>query len=121
MLTTEEREFYDVWFREECGYPATYATRLSDERGITYDHFTRLEPAHMEYWGGAGHWGEPWPPLPDDPNLPCPWDSREHMKLGSPNWAPSFIRSEHRSQIGVIGRVFSRQLSLVAPPDDHGS
>jgi hypothetical protein len=75
LLTVNERQFMDLYIREmHLGQYDGHAHRLSDERGITYDHFARLEPAYMEYWG------EPWPPLPDDPNLHCPWDSREHIE-----------------------------------------
>ena len=41
MLTTAEREFYDVWFREDCGFEATYATPLSPR---TRDHVRSLRP-----------------------------------------------------------------------------
>jgi hypothetical protein len=73
----------DLYIREmhlgDCG---GHAHRLSDERGITYDHYAQLEPAYMEFWGGAGNWGEPCPPLSDDPNVPCPWASR--VECGAP-------------------------------------
>lgn len=78
--TRDERQFMDLYIREmHLGQYDGDAHRLSDERGITYDHHTPLEPAYMEYRGGAGNWGAPWPPLPDDPNLPCPWDSGEQI------------------------------------------
>jgi hypothetical protein len=71
----------DLYVREmHLGDYDGHAHRLSGDRGITYDHYTRLEPAYMAFWGGAGNWGEPWPPLPEDPNLPCPWASREELE-----------------------------------------
>ena len=80
-LTSHERQFMDLYIREmHLGDYDGHAHRLSDERGITYNHYTQLEPAYMEYWGGAGNWGGPWPPLPDDPKLPCPWESKEQLE-----------------------------------------
>ncbi len=80
-LLPQERQFMDLYIREmHLGNYEGHAHRLSDERGINYEHFTQLEPFYMEYWGGAGNWGGPYPPLPENPNLPCPWDSREQME-----------------------------------------
>ncbi len=80
-LLPRERQFMDLYIREmHLGQNAGHAHRLSRDRGITYDHYLRLEPAYMEYWGGAGNWGGPYPPLPDDPEMSCPWDSREHVE-----------------------------------------
>src|SRR5262245_7109403 len=45
-----ERQFMDLYIREmHLGQYDSHAHRLSDERGITYGHYTRLEPACMEY------------------------------------------------------------------------
>ncbi len=80
-LLTQERQFMDLYIREmHLGQNTGHAHRLSNERGITYNHYTKLEPAYMEFWGGAGNWPEPWPPLPDDPKLPCPWESAEQLE-----------------------------------------
>ena len=80
-LLPQERRFMDLYIREmHLGQSDGHAHRLSAERGITYSHYLQLEPAYMEYWGGAGNWGAPYPPLPDDPHLPCPWDSKEELE-----------------------------------------
>ncbi len=80
-LHPRERQFMDLYIREmHLGQMEGHAHRLSEERGITYSHYLRLEPAYMEYWGGAGNWGGPYPPIPDDPDLPCPWDSRDQIE-----------------------------------------
>ncbi len=80
-LLPHERQFMDLYIREmHLGQNAGHAHRLSWERGITCQHFLRLEPAYMEYWGGAGNWGGPYPPLPDDPEMSCPWDSRKQLE-----------------------------------------
>jgi hypothetical protein len=47
----------------------------------------------MEYRVGAGHWGGPYPPLPDDPNLLCPWDSKEDLEARIAE-LESLVRSE---------------------------
>lgn len=80
-LLLPERQFLDLSIREmHLGQNDGHGHRLSQERGITDNHYLQLEPAYMEYWGGAGNWGGPDPPLPDDPGLACPWDSREHLE-----------------------------------------
>ncbi len=80
-ISGSEIRFMDLYIREmHLGRYDDHAHCLSDERGIPYDHDTRLEPADREYRGGTGHRGEPRPPLPDDPNPPCPWDSRTHIE-----------------------------------------
>lgn len=81
LLTDNERQWMDLYIREmHLGQYDAHAHRLSEERGITYNHCNQLHDAYMAFWGGAGNWGAPEPPLPDDPNLPCPWDSREHIE-----------------------------------------
>jgi hypothetical protein len=80
MLTTAEREFYDVWFREDCGFEATYATPLSHERGITYDHYAKMYPFYVETWRRIGEWPDGFPPVPPNPTPPCPWASREEFE-----------------------------------------
>jgi hypothetical protein len=75
-LTEHERRFMDLHLREmHLGQNDGHAHRLSRERGITYDHYLRLEPAYLEYWVGASNWGGPYSPLPDDPTPPYPWAS----------------------------------------------
>jgi hypothetical protein len=84
MLTTEEREFYDVWFREDCGHTATYATPLAHSRGIGYNHFLELWPFYIETWksiGGEDPWHDAFPPVPENPTPPCPWASKEEMEI----------------------------------------
>lgn len=80
MLTTAEREFYDVWFREDCGFEANYATPLSQERGITYDHYARMYPYYIEAWRTIGEWPDGFPPVPPNPTPPCPWASKEEFE-----------------------------------------
>jgi hypothetical protein len=82
MLTREEREFYDVWFMEDCEHTATYATPLAHSRGIDYNHFARMWPFYHETWKELGmeSWDGWAPPLPDNPEPPCPWPTREAME-----------------------------------------
>jgi hypothetical protein len=82
LLTNNERQFMDLYIREmHLGHSQDgRAHLLSESRGITYDHYVQLESFYMEYWGGAGNWGGPQPPEPDDHNLPCPWSSREELE-----------------------------------------
>jgi hypothetical protein len=72
MLTTEEREFYDVWFREDCGYPVVYATPLAHSRGIGYNYFARIYPFYYETWQMIGQWPDGFRPIPDNPEPLCP-------------------------------------------------
>jgi hypothetical protein len=81
MLTEHERRFMDLYLRE--GFTHDYegrAHRDSWARGITYDHYVRLYPFYEEAWRTLGEWPDHLPPLPDDPDLPCPWDSREQLE-----------------------------------------
>jgi hypothetical protein len=82
MLTTEERLFYDVWFREDCGYDeAVYATPLAHSRGIGYGHFARMYPFYVKTWEEIGFdWPDGCPALPKDQTPPCPWSTKEAME-----------------------------------------
>lgn len=80
MLTTGEREFYDVWFREDCGHPATYAIPLSRERGITYDHYARMYPYYVATWRTLGEWPDGFPPIPANPTPQCPRATKEELE-----------------------------------------
>jgi hypothetical protein len=82
MLTPAEREFYAVWFREDCEHTATYATPLIHSRGIGYNHFARMWPFYHETWKELGmmNWDGWTPPLPDNPEPACPWPSQEAME-----------------------------------------
>lgn len=82
-LTREEREFYDVWFREDCYRTGDYATKLSHSRGIGYNHYARMYPFYIETWKVLGMecWEEEaMAPLPENPEPPCPWTSWEEME-----------------------------------------
>jgi hypothetical protein len=81
MLTTEEREFYDVWFNEDCSHLLGYATTVSRERGITYDHYSRMWPFYHETWQAIGlNWPDGFPPIPNNLEPPCPWPTKEDME-----------------------------------------
>jgi hypothetical protein len=81
MLIEAEREFYDVWFNENCRQTAGYATLASRERGITYNHYARMYPFYYETWKTLGlDWSDGFPPLLKDPTPPCPWSSREAIE-----------------------------------------
>lgn len=82
MLTPEERAFYDVWFREDCEHRADYATPLAHSLGVGYNHFARMWPFYHETWKklGLAEWDGGTPPLPDNPEPPCPWPSRETIE-----------------------------------------
>jgi hypothetical protein len=71
----------DLWLRE--GYTHDYeghAQTTSRERGITYDHYVELYPFYPEAWKPIGQRPDHIPPLPEDPQLPCPWESREKLE-----------------------------------------
>ena len=89
MLYPQERQFMDLYIREmHLGQNDGHAHRLSAERGITYGHYLRLEPAYMEYWGGAGHWGAPIHLSPMIPTFLVPGAPKKDSRLGSPSWNP---------------------------------
>jgi hypothetical protein len=83
MLTAQEREFYDVWLREDCGYPARYATPLSYSRGITYDHYARMWPFYVQTWHTIREWLDGFPPIPPNPTLLVPGHRKKPWK---PDW-----------------------------------
>jgi hypothetical protein len=81
MLTDHERRFMDLYLRE--GFLHDYdgrAHRASRAKGIVYDHYVRLYPFYQEAWRLLGEWPDHLPPVPDDPDLPCPWDSPEQLE-----------------------------------------
>jgi hypothetical protein len=81
MLTKEEREFMDLYVREEYTHDYYgYAQALTKGMGITYDHFARMYPFYVEAWKPLGGLQEVLPPLPDNPTPPCPWSSKEEME-----------------------------------------
>jgi hypothetical protein len=85
MLTLHERKFMDLWLREEYTHDYQgHAQTASRDRGITYDHYVKhyvkLYPFYQEAWKLIGQWPDHLPPLPDDPNLPCPWESQEKLE-----------------------------------------
>ena len=81
MLTPHERQFMDLWLREEYTHDYEgHAQRASRDRGITYDQFVELYPFYQDAWKLIGQWPDHLPPLPEDPNLPCPWDSKEELE-----------------------------------------
>jgi hypothetical protein len=81
MLTDHERRFMDLYLRE--GFTHDYeghAHRASWVKGIGYDHYVRLYPFYKETWQHLGEWPDHLPPQPDDPKLPCPWESRDQLE-----------------------------------------
>jgi hypothetical protein len=81
MLLEAERQFMDLFLRE--GFTHDYeghAHRASWAKGIVYDHYVKLYPFYEETWETLGEWPDDLPPLPDDPALPCPWDSKEQLE-----------------------------------------
>ncbi len=81
MLTECERQFMDLFLREGFGQDYEgHAHRAARARGIVYDHFVRLYPFYEDAWRMLGEWPDDRPPLPPDPNLPCPWTSREQLE-----------------------------------------
>lgn len=81
MLTKHERQFMDLFLRE--GFTQDddgHAHRSSRARGIVYDDFVRLYPFYEETWRVLGKWPDHLPPLPEDPDLPCPWPSKERLE-----------------------------------------
>jgi hypothetical protein len=81
MLTEHERQFMDLFLRE--GFTHDYdghAHQASWAKNIVYDDYVRLYPFYQEEWKLRGGWPDHLPPLPDDPHLPCPWDSREQLE-----------------------------------------
>jgi hypothetical protein len=81
MLSQAERQFMDLYLRE--GFTHDYeghAHRVASERGITYDHFVELYPFYQEAWKLIGQWPDHLPPLPDDPMIGCPWESKDQLE-----------------------------------------
>jgi hypothetical protein len=78
MLTTAEREFLDLDYREGFLHEREgHAHEVAQARGITYDHCAQLWHPYKEAREHLGPWPEAFPPIPPDPSLPCPWESRE--------------------------------------------
>jgi len=76
MLTVAERQFMDLYVRE--GFTHDYnghANSISKAIGITYDHFATLWKYYKVAWETVGEWPDHLPPLPPDPNMPCPWET----------------------------------------------
>lgn len=81
MLTIEEREFMDLYVREEFLHDYQgYAQTLSRDRGILYDHYAKMWPSYMEAWNLRGGFPDHIPPLPANPTPPCPWASKEELE-----------------------------------------
>lgn len=81
MLTTAEREFMDLYVKEEFTHDYHgYAQELARGRGIVYDHFARLYPFYIEEWDRLGGLQEELSPIPANPTPPCPWASREKFE-----------------------------------------
>ena len=81
MLTTQEREYMDLYVREEFTHDYHgYAQELARGRGIVYDHFARMWPFYMKTWDQLGGIQEELPPFPANPTPPCPWASKEEFE-----------------------------------------
>jgi hypothetical protein len=81
MLSEHERQFMDLFLRE--GFMHDYeghAHQASWAKGIVYDHYVKLYPFYEEAWRVLGEWPDHLPPIPDDPGLSCPWDSKEQVE-----------------------------------------
>ncbi len=81
MLLEAERQFMDLFLRE--GFTHDYeghAHRVSWAKGIVYDHYVKLYPFYEATWETLGEWPGDLPPVPDDPALRCPWDSKEQLE-----------------------------------------
>lgn len=82
MLTKHERLFLDLFYREDFLLEDGHAHREAAKRGINYDHCAALWHPYKDARAadGSGPWSGPYPEIPDDPNLPCPWESREQVE-----------------------------------------
>lgn len=59
-----------------------HAHQEAAKRGITYDHCAALWHPYKEARAAEdlGPWDDAYPPIPDDPNLTCPWESKEQVE-----------------------------------------
>jgi hypothetical protein len=82
MLTKSERLFLDLYYRESFLREDGHAHQEAAKRGITYDHCTALWLHYKEARAkdGSGPWAGPYPEIPENPNLPCPWLTKEAME-----------------------------------------
>jgi hypothetical protein len=82
MLTNQERLFLDLYYREGFLLEDGHAHQEAARRGITYDHCAALWHHYKEAraMDGSGPWDGPYPEVPNDPALPCPWESREQLE-----------------------------------------
>ena len=82
MLTQHERQFLDLYYREGFLLENGHAHQEAQKKGITYDHCAALWHSYKETRAadGSGPWDGPYPPLPNDLNLPCPWASKEALE-----------------------------------------
>ena len=77
LLTPAEREFMDLYVRAVYmhDYDA-YAKRAAKALGITYDHFSRMDPFYLETWKTSGEeWPDAIPPIPENREPPISWPS----------------------------------------------
>jgi hypothetical protein len=82
MLARSERLFLDLYYRESFLLDDGHAHQEARKRGITYDHCAALWHPYKEtrMADGSGPWEDAFPPIPPDPSLPCPWESREEIE-----------------------------------------
>lgn len=81
-LNRPEREFYGLWVGELFITYYGRATQLLANRGIQYNHMLLLWSSYHAAWDALGYaWCYHIPPLPLDPDLPCPWDSVEGLAI----------------------------------------
>ena len=82
MLTKQEQLFLDLYYREGFLLEDGHAHQEATRKGITYDHCAALWLLYKEARTaqGLGPWEGLYPDIPSDPNLSCPWDSREQLE-----------------------------------------
>jgi hypothetical protein len=82
MMTKQERLFLDLYYREDLLREDGHAHQEAAKRGITYDHCAALWNPYKGARAaeGLGPWEDTYPEIPEDSNLPCPWESREDLE-----------------------------------------
>lgn len=66
MLTTAEREFLDLYYRENFLHEDGQAHQMARERGITYDHCAAPWHPYKAARQSLGPWPDAFPPIPGD-------------------------------------------------------
>jgi hypothetical protein len=123
MLTTQEREFMDLYVRASFMHDYdSYAMTLTKSLGITYDHFARMYPFYHETWKATGEWPDAFPPIPEDPEPPCPWPNKEAMeaRLDELETGPLSHLTDRKMRDWMLRSPLSRRTAVMSESNTSG-